>query len=72
MDEHIGHIQDWSPWCTLFADDIVLIDEIREGVNPKFESWQKILKVKGFRFNRLTKKYMEFKFSSSIYKKKLR
>ncbi|KAM1110894.1 hypothetical protein ACFX19_010231 [Malus domestica] len=35
MDELTGHIQDDIPWCMLFADDIVLIDETQEGVNAK-------------------------------------
>ena len=36
----------------LFADDIVLIDESREGVNTKLERWRYTLEVKGFRLIR--------------------
>ena len=35
MDELTRHIEDDIPWCMLFADDIMLIDETQEGVNAK-------------------------------------
>jgi hypothetical protein len=28
------------PWCMLFVDDVVLIDESRIGVNHKVELWR--------------------------------
>ena len=37
MDELTRAIQDEIKWCMLFADDIVLIDETRAGVNAKLE-----------------------------------
>lgn len=37
MDELIYTIQDKIPWCMLFVDSIVLIDETCEGANQKFE-----------------------------------
>ena len=37
MDELTRGIQDKIPWFMLFADDIVVIDEITEGVNTKLE-----------------------------------
>ena len=37
MDELTRVIQDEIPWCMLFADDIVLVDEMRVGVNTKLE-----------------------------------
>jgi len=36
----------------LFADDIVLIDETRDGVNTKLERWRDTLEARGFRLSR--------------------
>ncbi|MES6771991.1 reverse transcriptase family protein, partial [Cutibacterium acnes] len=49
MDELTRRIQEEVPWCMLFTDDVVLIDETREGVNAKLELWRGVLKSKGFR-----------------------
>ena len=65
MDELTINIQDDMPWCMLFADDIVLVDETREGVNTKLEIWRKALESKGFRISRTKIEYMECKFSNS-------
>ena len=46
MDEFTKHIQIEVPWCMLFADDIVLVDETKEGVNTKFELWRNNLETK--------------------------
>ena len=35
MDEITRDIQGDVPWCMLFADDVVLVDENRTGVNQK-------------------------------------
>ena len=32
----------------LFADDVVLVDESRAGVNRKLELWRRTLESKGF------------------------
>ena len=37
MDEITKNIYEDIPWCLLFIDDIVLIDETKEGVNKKLE-----------------------------------
>jgi len=49
MDVLTRGIQDELPWCMLFADDIVLIDETRQGVNDKLERWRHTLESRGFR-----------------------
>jgi hypothetical protein len=40
MDKVIGDIQDGIPWCMLFADDVILVDESRTGVDQKLELWR--------------------------------
>ena len=39
MDELMRKIQNDVPWCMLFADDIMLVDETRR-VNTKLEIWR--------------------------------
>ncbi|KAF3675318.1 putative myb-like protein X-like isoform X3 [Capsicum annuum] len=51
------------PWCMLFADDVVLIDETRRGVNDNLEVWRQTLESKGFRFSRTKTEYLERKLS---------
>jgi hypothetical protein len=40
MDEVIRDIQCGIPWCMLFADDVVLVDESRMRVDQKLELWR--------------------------------
>jgi Reverse transcriptase (RNA-dependent DNA polymerase) len=63
MDEITKDIQGDIPWCMLFADDMVLIDESRIGVNQKVELWRQTLESKGFRLSRTKTEYMRCQFS---------
>jgi Reverse transcriptase (RNA-dependent DNA polymerase) len=63
MDEITKDIQRDIPWCMLFADDVVLIDESRIGVNQKRELWRQTLESKGFRLSRTKTEYMRCQFS---------
>ncbi|PVH33351.1 hypothetical protein PAHAL_9G633500 [Panicum hallii] len=47
----------------LFADDVVLVDESRAGVNMKLELWRHTLESKGFRLSRTKTEYMMCDFS---------
>ena len=49
MDELTAHIQEEVPWCMLFVDDIVLVNESRDCVNAKFERWQEALESKALK-----------------------
>ncbi|XP_070047160.1 uncharacterized protein [Nicotiana tomentosiformis] len=52
------------PWCMLFANDIVLIDESQVGVNERLEVWRQALESKGFKMIRTKTEYLECKFSA--------
>jgi len=47
----------------LFANDIVLVDETRAGVNKKLELWRQTLESRGFKLSRTKTEYMKCKFS---------
>ena len=49
----------------LFADDIVLIDETRRGLNEKLEKWRNSLESKGFRLSRSKTEYLKCGFSGA-------
>ncbi|XP_059310768.1 uncharacterized protein LOC132062156 [Lycium ferocissimum] len=63
MDALTSHIQGEVPWCMMFADDIVLINESRGGVNARLEVWRQTLESKGFKLSRTKTEYLECKFS---------
>ena len=62
MDEVTRNIQGNIPWCMLFADDVVLVDESQAGVNRKLELWRQTLESKGFRLSRTKTEYMRRDF----------
>ena len=66
MNELTRAIQDEIPWCMLFADDIVLVDETRAGENAKLELWRQTLESRGFRLSRAKTEYIECKFSKQV------
>jgi hypothetical protein len=63
MDEVTRDIQGSTPWCMLFADDVVLVDKTRAGVNGKLELWKDALESKGFRISKTKTEYMMCDFS---------
>ena len=52
-------------------DDIVLVDESRDGVNAKLERWWETLESKGFKITRTKTKYMNCNFSGMCKEVKL-
>ena len=49
--------------CTLFADDVVLIEESWKDVNCQLEIWRETLESKDFRLSRNRIEYIECKFN---------
>ena len=49
----------------LFADDVVLVDESRTGVNKKLELCRESLESKGFRLGRTKTEYMRCDFGTT-------
>ncbi|WMV15276.1 hypothetical protein MTR67_008661 [Solanum verrucosum] len=66
MDELTRSIQEKVPWCMLFADNIVLIDETRDRVNARLEVWRQTLESKGFKLSRTKTEYLGCKFSDAL------
>jgi hypothetical protein len=65
MDEVIRDIQGGIPWCMLFADDVVLVDESRTGVDQKLKLWRRTLEAKCFRLSRSKMEYIKCDFSAT-------
>ena len=66
MDEVTRNIQGDIPWCMLFADDVVLVDERQTGVNRKLELWRQTLQSKGFRLSRTKTEYIRCDFDGVV------
>jgi len=49
----------------LFANDIVLIDDTREGVTTKLEWWRDTFETKGFMLNRSKTEHLHCRFSAN-------
>jgi hypothetical protein len=65
MDEVLRDIQGGIPWCMLFVDEVVLVDENRTGVDQKLELWRRTLEIKGFRLSRSKIECMKCDFSAT-------
>jgi hypothetical protein len=65
MDEVIRDIQGGIPWCMLFIDDVVLVNESRTGVDQKLKLWRRTLEAKCFRLSRSKIEYMKCDFSAT-------
>ena len=60
MDVLALGIKNISPWCTLYADDIVLCATRREFVENKLEEWRRAMEDRGLKINRRKTVYLRF------------
>ena len=67
MDEVIREIQGDVPWCMLFEDDVVLVDESQARVNRKLKLWLQIIEFKCFRVSRTNTEYMRCDFGNAAH-----
>ena len=60
MDVLARGIKDISPWCMLYADDIVLCGTRIEVVEKKLEEWRRAMEDRGLKINRKKTVYLRF------------
>lgn len=60
MDVLAQGVRDQSPWCMLFADDIVLCSTRREEVERKLEEWRGAMEDRGLKISRKKTEYLRF------------
>jgi hypothetical protein len=65
MDDVTRDIQGGIPWCMLFTDDMVLMDESRMRIDQKLKLWRRTLEAKGFRLSRSKTEYIKCDFSAT-------
>jgi len=63
LDKLTKETQDEVPWCMLFFDDIVAIDEPRVRLNCKLVQYLHTLESSGFRLTRSKTEYLKCGFS---------
>ena len=58
MDALASNIQRDPPWAMLFADDLVIFEESRLGVDQQLDSWREVLEGNGLRISRKKTEYL--------------
>lgn len=60
MDVLTEGVREQAPWTMLFADDIVVVDESKDGLEDKLERWRQAVEEGGLRISRAKTEYMWF------------
>ena len=66
MDVLAHGIKDLSPWCMLYADDIVLCGTRREVVENKLEEWRRAMEDRGLKINIKKTVYLRFNVDGNL------
>ena len=66
MDVLARRIKDLSPWCMLYADDIVLCGTRSEVVEKKLEEWRRAMEDRGLKINRKKTVYLRFNVDGNL------
>ena len=66
MDVLARRIKDISPWCTLYADDIVLCGTRSEVVENKLEEWRRAMEDRGLKTNIKKTVYLRFNVDQNL------
>ena len=66
MDVLARGIKDLSPWCMLYADEIVLCDTRSEVVDKKLEEWRRAMEDRGLKINIKKKVYLRFNVDGNM------
>ena len=67
MDVLARGIKDISPWCILYADDIVLCGTRSEVVENKLEEWRRAREDRGLTINRKKTVYLRSNVNGNLY-----
>ena len=67
MDVLARGIKDISPWCMLYADDIVLCGTRSEVVENKLEEGRMAREDRGLKINRKKTVYLRFNVDGNLY-----
>ena len=66
MDVLARGIKDISPWCMLYADDIVLCGTRSEVDEKKSEEWRRAMEDRGLQINRKKTVYLRFNVDRNL------